>query len=254
MRLVIIRHGESEWNKLNLFTGWSDVDLSPEGKKEARLAGVALKEEELDFDVCYTSYLKRAIHTLNLVLEEMNRDWLPVIKSYKLNERHYGALQGLNKAETAKKYGEKQVKIWRRSFSVRPPVLEETSNQNPKKQVQYSSINRDELPLCESLEDTINRVVPYFNNVIKKDMLSGKRVLIVAHGNSIRSLVKYFENLSEEEILEVNIPTGIPLVYEFDDDFRVIEKHYLGDEEEIVKKTNNVLNQGIIKNKEIETV
>ena len=254
MRLVIIRHGESEWNKLNLFTGWSDVDLSPEGKKEARLAGVALKEEDIDFDVCYTSYLKRAIHTLNLVLEEMNRDWLPVIKSYKLNERHYGALQGLNKAETAKKYGEKQVKIWRRSFSVRPPVLDETSNQNPKKQVQYSGINRDELPLCESLEDTINRVVPYFNNVIKKDMLSGKRVLIVAHGNSIRSLVKYFENLSEEEILEVNIPTGTPLVYEFDDDFRVVEKHYLGDEEEIAKKTNSVLNQGNIKNKEIETV
>ena len=254
MRLVIIRHGESEWNKLNLFTGWSDVDLSPEGKKEARLAGVALKEEEIDFDVCYTSYLKRAIHTLNLVLEEMNRDWLPVIKSYKLNERHYGALQGLNKAETAKKYGEKQVKIWRRSFSVRPPVLDETSNQNTKKQVQYSGINRDELPLCESLEDTINRVVPYFNNVIKKDMLSGKRVLIVAHGNSIRSLVKYFENLSEEGILEVNIPTGAPLVYEFDDDFGVIEKHYLGDEEEIAKKTNSVLNQGSIKNKEIETV
>ena len=254
MRLVIIRHGESEWNKLNLFTGWSDVDLSLEGKKEAILAGKALKEEEIDFDVCYTSYLKRAIHTLNLVLEEMNRDWLPVVKSYKLNERHYGALQGLNKAETAKKYGEKQVKIWRRSFSVRPPVLDETSNQNPKKQVQYSGINRHELPLCESLEDTINRVVPYFNNVIKKDMLSGKRVLIVAHGNSIRSLVKYFENLSEEEILEVNIPTGIPLVYEFDDDFRVIEKHYLGDEEEIAKKTNSVLNQGNIKNKEIETV
>ena len=254
MRLVIIRHGESEWNKLNLFTGWSDVDLSPEGKKEAILAGKALKEEEIDFDVCYTSYLKRAIHTLNLVLEEMNRDWLPVVKSYKLNERHYGALQGLNKAETAKKYGEKQVKIWRRSFSVRPPVLDETSNQNPKKQVQYSGINRHELPLCESLEDTINRVVPYFNNVIKKDMLSGKRVLIVAHGNSIRSLVKYFENLSEEEILEVNIPTGIPLVYEFDDDFRVIEEHYLGDEEEIAKKTNSVLNQGNIKNKEIETV
>ena len=254
MRLVIIRHGESEWNKLNLFTGWSDVDLSPEGKKEAILAGKALKEEEIDFDVCYTSYLKRAIHTLNLVLEEMNRDWLPVVKSYKLNERHYGALQGLNKAETAKKYGEKQVKIWRRSFSVRPPVLDETSNQKPKKQVQYSGINRHELPLCESLEDTINRVVPYFNNVIKKDMLSGKRVLIVAHGNSIRSLVKYFENLSEEEILEVNIPTGIPLVYEFDDDFRVIEKHYLGDEGEIAKKTNSVLNQGNIKNKEIETV
>ena len=244
MRLVIIRHGESEWNKLNLFTGWSDVDLSPEGKKEAILAGKALKEEEIDFDVCYTSYLKRAIHTLNLVLEEMNRDWLPVVKSYKLNERHYGALQGLNKAETAKKYGEKQVKIWRRSFSVRPPVLDETSNQNPKKQVQYSGINRHELPLCESLEDTINRVVPYFNNVIKKDMLSGKRVLIVAHGNSIRSLVKYFENLSEEEILEVKIPTGIPLVYEFDDEFKVIKHYYLGDETLLKEKIDAVADQG----------
>ena len=254
MKLVIIRHGESEWNKLNLFTGWSDVDLSPKGIEEAKSAGKNLKDKGLDFDICYTSYLKRAIHTLNLALEQMDREWLPVIKTYKLNERHYGALQGLNKAETAEKYGEEQVKIWRRSFAVRPPVLDETSIQNPKNQEQYRGINKDELPLGESLEDTIKRVVPYFNDVIKKDMLAGKRVLIAAHGNSIRSLVKYFENLSEDEILNVNIPTGVPLVYEFDDDFRVIEKHYLGDEEEIAKKTNSVLNQGSIKNKEIETV
>ena len=254
MRLVIIRHGESEWNKLNLFTGWSDVELSPEGVKEARLGGKTLKEEGIDFDICYTSYLKRAIHTLNLVLEEMDREWLPVIKSYKLNERHYGALQGLNKAETAEKYGEEQVKIWRRSFAVKPPILDETSSQNPKNQEQYRGIDKNELPLCESLEDTIKRVVPYFNNVIKKDMLSGKRVLIAAHGNSIRALVKYFENLSEDEILEVNIPTGIPLVYEFDDDFNVIEKYYIGDRELIEKKVASVSNQGSIQNKEIETV
>ena len=184
----------------------------------------------------------------------MDREWLPVIKSYKLNERHYGALQGLNKAETAEKYGEEQVKIWRRSFAVKPPILDETSSQNPKNQEQYRGIDKNELPLCESLEDTIKRVVPYFNNVIKKDMLSGKRVLIAAHGNSIRALVKYFENLSEDEILEVNIPTGIPLVYEFDDDFNVIEKYYLGDRELIEKKVASVSNQGSIQNKEIETV
>lgn len=254
MKLVIIRHGESEWNKLNLFTGWSDVELSPEGREEARLAGKTLKKSGFDFDVCYTSYLKRAIHTLNLALEEMDREWLPVVKSYKLNERHYGVLQGLNKAETAEKYGEDQVKIWRRSFSVKPPVLDETSIQNPKNQEQYRGIDKNELPLCESLEDTIKRVVPYFNEVIKKEMLSGKRVLIAAHGNSIRSLVKYFENLSEEEILEVNIPTAIPLVYEFDENFNVIEKYYLGDQEEIEKKTKSVSNQGSINNKEIETV
>ncbi|MBS5938739.1 2,3-diphosphoglycerate-dependent phosphoglycerate mutase [Clostridium sp.] len=254
MKLVIIRHGESEWNKLNLFTGWSDVDLSVKGIEEAKSAGKFLEKNGLDFDICYTSYLKRAIHTLNLVLEGMDREWLPVIKSYKLNERHYGALQGLNKAETSEKYGEDQVKIWRRSFSVKPPILDETSSQNPKIQEQYRGIDKNELPLCESLEDTIKRVVPYFNDVIKKDMLSGKRVLIVAHGNSIRSLVKYFENLSEDEILEVNIPTGIPLVYEFDDNFNILDKHYLGDEEEITKKIMSVVNQGSIESKEIEKV
>ncbi|MBE6052776.1 MAG: 2,3-diphosphoglycerate-dependent phosphoglycerate mutase [Clostridium sartagoforme] len=253
MKLVIIRHGESEWNKLNLFTGWSDVDLSTKGIEEARLGGKTLKEEGLDFDVCYTSYLKRAIHTLNLVLDEMDRDWLPVIKSYKLNERHYGGLQGLNKAETAEKYGEEQVKIWRRSFAVKPPILDETSSENPRTQEQYRGIDKNELPLCESLEDTIKRVVPYFNDTIKKDMLSGKRVLIAAHGNSIRALVKYFENLSEEEILDVNIPTGVPLVYEFDNNFNVLDKYYLGNQEEIAKKINSVSNQGSIENKEIQT-
>ena len=255
MKLIIIRHGESEWNKLNLFTGWSDVNLSDKGIHEARQAGRTLKENNFDFDICYTSYLKRAIHTLNLVLEEMDREWLPVIKSYKLNERHYGALQGLNKAETAEKYGEDQVKIWRRSYSVKPPTLNEKSVYNPKNQEAYRNVDKNELPLCESLEDTIKRVVPYFNEVIKKDMLSGKRVLIAAHGNSIRSLVKYFENLSEDEILNVNIPTGVPLVYEFDNDFKVINKYYLGDEKEINKKIQSVSNQGSnIKSKEIETL
>lgn len=254
MKLVIIRHGESEWNKLNLFTGWSDVNLSDKGVEEAKSAGRALKDSNFDFDICYTSYLKRAINTLNLVLKEMDREWLPVIKSYKLNERHYGSLQGLNKSETAKVYGEEQVKIWRRSYAVKPPMLDEESSQNPRKQEQYRGIDKSELPLCESLEDTIRRVVPYFNETIKKDMLNGKRVLIVAHGNSIRSLVKYFENLSESQILEVNIPTGIPLVYDFDDNFNVLEKYYLADEEVVKKKINAVSNQGHISNKEIEKV
>lgn len=254
MKLVIIRHGESQWNKLNLFTGWSDVDLSDKGIMEAKEAGKVLKNNNFDFDICYTSYLKRAIHTLNLVLEEMDREWLPVIKSYKLNERHYGALQGLNKSETAEKYGQDQVKIWRRSFNVKPPVMNETSIYNPRNQIQYKGIDENELPLCESLEDTIKRVVHYFNNTIKQDMINNKRVLIVSHGNSIRALVKYFENLSEDEILEVNIPTGVPLVYEFDDGFNVINKYYLGNEEEIKAKINGVANQGSIKNKEIESV
>lgn len=255
MKLVVVRHGESEWNKLNLFTGWSDVNLSAKGVEEARKAGKVLKESGLDFDVCYTSYLKRAINTLNLILEEMDREWLPVIKSYKLNERHYGALQGLNKAETAEKYGEEQVKIWRRSYGVKPPILDEKSEYNPRNQRQYRGIDESELPLCESLEDTIKRVVPYFNENIKKDILAGKKVIIAAHGNSIRSLVKYFENLSEEEILGVNIPTGIPLVYEFDDNFKVMKKYYLGDQEEIANKIKSVEKQGQnIKNKEIETV
>ena len=244
MKLVLIRHGESEWNKANLFTGWTDVELSEKGVEEAKEAGRILKANGYDFDVCYTSYLKRAIHTLNYALDEMDRAWLPVIKSWKLNERHYGALQGLNKSETAEKYGEAQVKIWRRSFNIAPPALEENDERCPKCQCQYRQECKDELPLCESLEDTIARAVPYFNEVIAKDMQAGKRVLITAHGNSIRALVKYFENLSDEEIVEVNIPTGVPLVYEFDDNMKFIKKYYLGDQEAIAAKMNAVAKQG----------
>ena len=244
MKLVLIRHGESEWNKANLFTGWTDVELSEKGQNEARDAGKTLKAAGYDFDVCYTSYLKRAIHTLNFALDEMDRAWLPVYKSWRLNERHYGALQGLNKSETAEKYGEAQVKIWRRSFNVAPPLLEENDDRNPALQDQYRCEKGEKLPLGESLEDTIARVVPYFENVIAKDMKAGKRVLITAHGNSIRALVKYFENLSEDEILEVNIPTGVPLVYEFDDNFNVLSKQYLGDADAIAAKMNAVAKQG----------
>ena len=244
MKLVLIRHGESEWNKANLFTGWTDVELSEKGQEEAKEAGRTLKAAGYDFDVCFTSYLKRAIHTLNFALDEMDRAWLPVYKSWKLNERHYGALQGLNKSETAEKYGEDQVKIWRRSFNVAPPLLEKDDQRNPALQEQYRGEQGEALPLGESLEDTIARVVPYFESVIAPEMKSGKRVLITAHGNSIRALVKYFEQLTEDEILEVNIPTGIPLVYEFDDNMKVIGKQYLGDADAIAAKMKAVAKQG----------
>lgn len=244
MKLVLIRHGESLWNKENLFTGWTDVDLSPTGIEEAKNAGRLLKADGYDFDICYTSYLKRAIHTLNNVLDEMDRDWLPVVKDWHLNEKHYGALQGLNKAETAKKYGEEQVKLWRRSFDVCPPALEPDDPRSPYVAPMYRDEDKKNLPLTESLKETIQRTVPYFNEVIKKDMEAGKRVLIVAHGNSLRSLVKYFDNLTDEEIIDVNIPTGVPLVYEFDDDFKMVKKYYLGDQEELAKKMNAVKNQG----------
>ena len=242
--LVLIRHGESEWNKLNLFTGWTDVELSEKGKEEARLGGKLLKEAGFKFDVAYTSYLKRAIHTLNIVLEEMNQEYIPVYKSCKLNERHYGALQGLNKAETAKKYGDEQVKIWRRSYDVQPPALEPTDERNPALQDVYRNVCKAELPLTECLKDTVARVVPYFNEVIKKDILAGKNVIIAAHGNSLRALVKYLENISDDEIVGVNIPTGVPLVYELDKDFKVISKHYLGDQEAIKASMEAVKNQG----------
>ncbi|MBO4348642.1 MAG: 2,3-diphosphoglycerate-dependent phosphoglycerate mutase [Candidatus Methanomethylophilaceae archaeon] len=244
MKLVLVRHGESEWNKLNLFTGWTDVDLSEKGHEEAKAAGRLLKAEGYDFDICYTSYLKRAIHTLNHILDEMDRVWLPVVKTWRLNERHYGALQGLNKAETAEKYGEEQVKIWRRSFDVKPPALEAGDERNPANQAIYSKVDPKDLPLTESLETTIERAVPFFEGVIKKDMLEGKRVIIAAHGNSLRALVKYFDNLSKEEILGVNIPTGAPLVYEFDDDFKVLNKYYLGDQEALAQRMAAVANQG----------
>ena len=244
MKLVLVRHGESEWNKLNLFTGWTDVDLSEKGHEEAKEAGRLLKANGYDFDVCYTSYLKRAIHTLNHILDEMDRCFLPVIKTWRLNERHYGALQGLNKSETAEKYGEEQVKIWRRSFDVMPPALDESDDRNPANQDVYRNVDKKDLPLTESLETTITRAVPFFEEVIKKDMLAGKRVIIAAHGNSLRALVKYFEGLSKEEIIGVNIPTGSPLVYEFDDNFKVLNKYYLGDSEALKARMDAVANQG----------
>lgn len=247
MKLVLLRHGESVWNKENLFTGWTDVELSEKGKNEAREAGITLRENGYDFDVCYTSYLKRAVHTLDFALEEMDRVWLPVNKSWKLNERHYGALQGMNKAETAAKYGEEQVKIWRRSYDIAPPLLEKTDKRNPALQEQYRNEDKKLLPLGESLKDTIARVIPYYEEHVLKDMKSGKRVLLTAHGNSIRALVQYFENLSRDEILNVNIPTGIPLVYEFDDSGKFLKKYYLGNQEAIQAKMNAVAGQGSVK-------
>jgi 2,3-bisphosphoglycerate-dependent phosphoglycerate mutase len=243
-KLVLVRHGESEWNKLNLFTGWTDVDLSEKGHEEAKAAGEILKKEGYDFDVCYTSYLKRAIHTLNHILDSMDRNWLPVVKAWELNERHYGALQGLNKSETAEKYGEEQVKIWRRSYDVKPPALEETDKRHPKNDPMFRNVDPKNLPANESLETTVARAVPYFNNVIKKDMEAGKRVIIAAHGNSLRALVKYFDNMSNDAIIGVNIPTGIPLVYEFDNDFKVVKHYYLGDQEALKAKMEEVANQG----------
>lgn len=245
MKLVLIRHGESEWNRKNLFTGWTDVDLTETGIAEARNAGILLRKNGFDFDICYTSYLKRAIHTLNIILQEMDREWLPVIKTWKLNERHYGALQGMNKKETAAKYGDAQVKIWRRSFDVRPPELSEKDSRNPNLQPQYRNEKEGTMPLCESLADTAARVLPYFNEVIKPEMTRGKRVIIVAHGNSLRALTMSFEHLSKQEIIEVNIPTGIPLVYEFDAKGEVLNKKYLGDPGLIRAKMESVANQGV---------
>jgi len=244
MKLVLLRHGESEWNRENLFTGWTDVDLSETGRTEAHNAAALLKGDGFDFDVCYTSYLKRAIHTLNIVLEDMDREWLPVVKTWKLNERHYGALQGMNKADTAAKYGEQQVHIWRRSFDVRPPELAADDERNPALQAQYRGVEKDELPLCESLKDTSARVLPYFEDAIEASMRRGERVLIAAHGNSLRALIKRFDALSEEEITGVNIPTGVPLVYTFDENMRVLDKRYLGDPKLIDQKMAAVANQG----------
>ncbi|MDR1747989.1 MAG: 2,3-diphosphoglycerate-dependent phosphoglycerate mutase [Spirochaetaceae bacterium] len=244
MKLVLIRHGESEWNKLNLFTGWTDVELSEKGRQEATEAGEVLKAQSYDFDICYTSLLKRAINTLNIVLERMDREWLPVVKDWKLNERHYGALQGLNKRETAEKYGEEQVLVWRRSYNVLPPPLEESDPRNPRKAEMYRDVDHGALPLTESLKTTVDRVIPWFNTVAVPQIRAGKRVLIAAHGNSLRALVMYLETFSPEEIMQVNIPTGIPLVYELDDGLAVLSKNYIGDEKAVSARTNAVANQG----------
>ena len=242
--LVMIRHGESEWNKANLFTGWTDVELSENGWNEAHQGGRLLKEEGLSFDICYTSYLKRAIHTASAVLGELDEEWIPVVKDWRLNERHYGALQGLNKSETAAKYGAEQVRIWRRSFDIQPPALDPADERNPALQKMYRNVEKTLLPLTESLKDTIARVVPYYENVIKKDMEAGRNVLIAAHGNSLRALVKYIDGISDDDIVGINIPTGVPLVYELDDDLKAISHRYLGDAKELEAKIQSVAKQG----------
>ena len=244
MKLVLLRHGESIWNLENRFTGWTDVELSETGKLEAIESGKMMLAAGLDFDVCFTSYLKRAIHTLHIALAQMDREWLPVHKSWKLNERHYGALQGLNKAETAAKFGDEQVLIWRRSFNVRPPALESGDERNPAALPAYRNVSVEELPLCESLEDTIARVVPYFEEQIWPRMTAGKRVLIVAHGNSLRAMMMYLEKLTPEEIMAINLPTGIPLVYHLSPEGSVVSKAYLGNEDAVNAKMQKVANQG----------
>ena len=242
--LVLVRHGESEWNKLNLFTGWTDVDLSEKGHQEAINGGKLLKAEGFHFDIAFTSYLKRAIHTLNHILDEVDENWIPVVKAWQLNERHYGALQGLNKAETAEKYGDAQVKIWRRSFDVCPPELEETDERYPGNQKMYANVEKDLLPKTESLKITIDRVVPFWNDVIAPEIKAGKNVIIAAHGNSLRALVKYLDNISDEDIINLNIPTGVPLVYELDDELKPISHRYLGDQAAIEAAMAAVANQG----------
>ena len=244
IKLVLVRHGESEWNKKNLFTGWMDVDLSEKGHEEAAAAGQLLKAEGYDFDLCYTSYLKRAIHTLNHMLDEMDRAWLPVVKSWKLNERHYGDLQGKNKSEATEKFGEDQVKIWRRSFDVKPPVLADDDERSAKKQPMYRDVDESFLPQNESLETTIARVIPYYLEEIKPQMKAGKRIVIAAHGNSLRALVMYLDKMSKEEVLGLNIPTATPLVYEFDDNLNPLKHYYLGDQEALKAKMEAVANQG----------
>lgn len=242
--LVLIRHGESVWNKENRFTGWKDVPLSDRGHDEAEAAGQLLLDEGFNFDIAYTSVLKRAIRTLWHVMEEMDLMWIPVIRSWKLNERHYGALQGLNKAETAAQHGEDQVLIWRRSYDVPPPALERTDKRWPGHDRRYADLPRDEIPTTECLKDTVDRVVPYWEQEIAPKVKAGKRVLIAAHGNSLRALVKHLDGMSDEEIIELNIPTGMPLVYKLDANLKPISKSYLGDAAAVEKAMAAVASQG----------
>lgn len=246
-QLVLVRHGQSTWNLENRFTGWTDVDLTDLGRAEAAEAGKLLLDAGFDFDIAYTSVLKRAIKTLGLIQGVMSLDWIPVIRAWQLNERHYGSLQGLNKAETAAKFGEEQVKIWRRSYDMPPPPLELTDERHPKFDRRYASLTPEQLPATESLKITLERVLPYWHSTLAPDIKSGRRVLIVAHGNSIRALVKYLDNISEADITELNIPTGLPLVYELDLDLKPIKNYYLGDAEEAAKKAAEVANQGKVK-------
>ncbi|MEY3282353.1 MAG: 2,3-diphosphoglycerate-dependent phosphoglycerate mutase [Acidobacteriota bacterium] len=243
-KLVLVRHGESDWNRENRFTGWTDVDLSAQGLKEARTAGEVLKAEGFTFDVAYTSVLKRAIRTLWIVLDQLDLMWIPVHHSWRLNERHYGALQGLNKAETAAQFGDEQVKIWRRSYDTPPPPLTADDERFPGRDPRYTSLSPAELPLTECLKDTVARMLPHWHNEIAPAVKAGQRVIVAAHGNSLRALVKYLDNISEDEIIGLNIPTGIPLVYELDADLKPIKHYYLGDPEAIAKATQAVADQG----------
>ena len=243
-KLVLLRHGQSTWNLENRFTGWTDVGLSEQGFAEAHAAGKLLKEGSYVFDVAYTSVLRRAIQTLWIVLEEMGVEWIPVVNAWQLNERHYGALQGLNKAETAQKFGEAQVKLWRRSYDVPPPALQLDDERHPKFDPRYASLTPEQLPATESLKITLERVLPYWHGTIAPAIESGQRLLIAAHGNSLRAMVKYLDNVSDAEIPELNIPTGIPLVYELDDNLKPIKHYYLGDQAAIAAAMNAVANQG----------
>ena len=243
-KLVLLRHGESTWNKENRFTGWTDVDLSDKGVDEAKQAGRTLKEEGYTFDVAFTSVLKRAVRTLNLTLDELDLFWLPVHKSWRLNERHYGALQGLNKAEMALKFGEDQVLVWRRSYDTPPPALERDDPRFPGNDRRYADLDPRTLPTTECLKDTVERFLPYWQDAIVPALKAGQRVLVAAHGNSLRALVKYLDNISDAEIVQLNIPTGIPLVYELDDQLAPVQHYYLGDPETIAEAARAVANQG----------
>jgi len=243
-KVVLLRHGESIWNKENLFTGWTDVDLSEKGREEATQAGVMLKEQGYSFDLAFTSVLKRAIRTLWIALDQMDQMWIPVERDWRLNERHYGALQGLNKAETAAKYGAEQVKLWRRSYDIRPPALDEADPRYPGKDPRYRNLLKEQLPLSECLKDTVDRFLPCWHEAIAPSIRSGKQVLIAAHGNSLRALVKYLEDVPEQQIVDLNIPTGVPLVEELDDDLKSIRHYYLGDPAQIEQAVNKAASTG----------
>jgi 2,3-bisphosphoglycerate-dependent phosphoglycerate mutase len=244
-KVVLLRHGESVWNNENRFTGWTDVDLSPKGIEEAVLAGKTLKENGFYFQKAYTSYLKRAVKTLNGVLDVMNLDWIPVEKSWRLNEKHYGMLQGLNKAETAAKYGEDQVLIWRRSYDIAPTPLADDDSRNPRADVRYAELADSEIPLTESLKETVERAVPYWEKVIVPSLKQQyNQIIIAAHGNSLRAIIKFLKNISDSEIVSLNLPTAVPYVFEFDDDINPVKDYFLGDPEEIRKKMAAVANQG----------
>lgn len=243
-KVVLIRHGESVWNKENRFTGWTDVDLSEKGVEEALKAGKLLKAEGFQFEVAFTSYLKRAVKTLNNILDQMDLDWIPVQKSWRLNEKHYGMLQGLNKAETAEKYGDEQVLVWRRSYDVPPAPLEEKDSRSPFVDPRYNGVPKAYLPLTESLKETVDRILPYWQDTIYPSLIEHDQILVAAHGNSLRGIIKYLKNISNEDIISLNLPTAVPYVFEFDDDLNLVKDYFLGDPEEIKKLMDAVANQG----------